>query len=195
MQEMALLMTADRMDPDEQEFTRLVRLAKGGDSRAFEVIVLRHERRVLTTAMHLLGGNREDARDAAQQVFLKLHRHLDRLNENLAFAGWLYRITVNVCRDIQRTRATRPTVPLEQAGEVAGASVSDESLVRSERSRMIHAALAALPEKERAAVVLRDLEGLTTREVARILGSSEGTVRSQISHARLKMRQHLRRSS
>jgi RNA polymerase sigma-70 factor (ECF subfamily) len=67
--------------------------------------------------------------------------------------------------------------------------------MRSEQSRMIHAALATLPEKERAAVVLRDLEGLTTREVARILGSSEGTVRSQICHARLKMRQYLRRSS
>jgi RNA polymerase sigma-70 factor, ECF subfamily len=195
MQELALLMTADRVDPDQQEFSRLVKLAKGGDSRAFEIIVLRHERRVLATAMHLLGGNREDARDAAQQVFLRLHRHLDRLNENLAFAGWLYRITVNVCRDIHRARAARPTVPLEQAGEVAGSAQSDEAIVRSEQSRIIYAALALLSEKERAAVVLRDLEGLTTREVARILGSTEGTVRSQISHARLKMRQHMRRSS
>jgi|SRR5579862_807826 len=195
MPELALMMAADRVDPDEQEFTRLVKLAKSGDSMAFEVIVLRHERRVLSTAMHLLGGNREDARDAAQQVFLRLHRHLGRLDENRAFAAWLYRVTVNVCRDIHRTRAARPTVPLDQAGEVAGASESDQSLVRSEQNRMIHAALAALPEKERAAVVLRDLEGLTTREVARILGSSEGTVRSQISHARLKMRKHMRRSS
>jgi RNA polymerase sigma-70 factor (ECF subfamily) len=195
MQELALLMTADRVDPDQKEFTRLVKLAKGGDNGAFEIIVLRHERRVLTTAMHLLDGNREDARDAAQQVFLRLHRHLDRLNENLAFAGWLYRITVNVCRDIHRSRAGRPTVSIEHAGEVAGSSQSDEALVRGEQSRMIHAALATLSEKERAAVVLRDLEGLTTREVARILGSTEGTVRSQISHARLKMRQHLRRSS
>ncbi len=189
------MMTADRVEPDEQEFTRLVKLAKSGDSGAFEVIVLRHERRVLSTAMHLLGGNREDARDAAQQVFLKLHRHLGRLDENLAFTAWLYRVTVNVCRDIHRARAARPTVPLDQAGEVAGCLESDEALVRSEQSRIIHAALATLPEKERAAIVLRDLEGLTTREVARILGSSEGTVRSQISHARLKMRQHLRRSS
>jgi len=195
MQELALVMAADRVDPNQDEFTRLVKLAKTGDTRAFEVIVLRHERRVLTTAMHLLGGNREDARDAAQQVFLRLHKNLDRLNENLAFAGWLYRITVNVCRDIQRSRAARPTVPLEQAGDVAGISKSDEAIVRSEQSRMIHAALATLSEKERAAVVLRDLEGLTTREVARILGSSEGTVRSQICHARLKMRQYLRRSS
>ena len=56
MQELALMMTADRVDPDEEEFTRLVKLAKGGDSRAFEVIVLRHERRVLSAAMHLLGS-------------------------------------------------------------------------------------------------------------------------------------------
>jgi RNA polymerase sigma-70 factor (ECF subfamily) len=195
MQELALIMAAGGVDPDEAEFVRLVKLAKGGDSGAFEVIVLRHERRVLSIAMHLLGGNREDARDAAQQVFLRLHRHLDRVNENLAFAGWLYRVTVNVCRDIHRARAARPTVPLEQAGDVAGASESDEALIRGEQSRIIHAALATLSEKERAAVVLRDLEGLSTREVARILGSSEGTVRSQISHARLKMRQHFRRSS
>ena len=102
---------------------------------------------------------------------------------------------MNVCRDIHRARAARPTVSIEHAGDVAGSSQSDEALVRGEQSRMIHTALATLSEKERAAVVLRDLEGLTTREVARILGSTEGTVRSQISHARLKMRQQLRRSS
>jgi len=85
------------------ESTGLLRDAKAGDRAAFEQVVLRHERRVLLTALRLL-GRWEDAQDAAQEVFVRLHRYLARFDETLELAPWLYRMTVNVCRDIGRKR-------------------------------------------------------------------------------------------
>lgn len=161
----------------------LLRDAKAGDRAAFEQVILRHERRVLLTALHLL-GRWEDAQDAAQEVFVRLHRYLDRFDDALDPAPWLYRMTVNVCRDIGRKRPVH--VELDPAA--ADPALGPERSARSaEERRILRAVLRKLPEKERAALVLRDLEGLQTSEVARILGSSEATVRSQVSSARLKI--------
>ncbi|HUJ23703.1 MAG TPA: sigma-70 family RNA polymerase sigma factor [Bryobacteraceae bacterium] len=193
MQELALTMAADCIDAQEPEFARLVKRAKAGDTAAFEAILVRYERQVLLTALRLLNRNLEDAKDAAQQVFLRLHRSLGQLDESRHFASWLYRITVNVCRDVQRARARRPTAPLEEAGEPAVSESVEETLRKREQMRMIYAALATLPERERAAIALRDLEGLETKEVARILGCSEVTVRSQISNGRVKIRNFVKR--
>ncbi len=143
--------------------------------------------------MRLLNGNLEDAKDAAQQVFMRLHRSLHQLDENRHFASWLYRITVNVCRDVLRARNRRPTISLEEAGDCAAAGGTEDAMRRNEQMRLIYAALATLSERERAAVVLRDLEGISTAEVARILRSSEVTVRSQISNARVKIRKFVDR--
>jgi len=178
-------MEAGGVDARDEELIRLVRQAKAGDTAAFEAILVRYQRQVLLTALRLLNRNLEDAKDAAQQVFLRLHRSLHQLDENRHFASWLYRITVNVCRDMLRAR--RPALSLEEAGEVAAAA-GEDTIQQDEQRRMIYAALATLPERERTAVVLRDLEGLTTSEVARIMGRSEVTVRSQISNARVKIR-------
>ena len=193
MQELALLMVSDCADAQEPEFARLVRQAKAGDAAAFEAILCQFERRVLLTAMRLLNGNLEDAKDAAQQVFLRLHWSLHQLDANRHFASWLYRITVNVCRDMLRVRARRPVVPLEEAGDRAMAGGTEDAMRRDEQMSLIYAALATLPERERAAIVLRDIEGISTSEVARILGSSEVTVRSQISNGRVKIRKFIDR--
>jgi len=193
MQELALLMVTDCADAQEPEFARLVRLAKAGDAAAFEAILCQFERRVVLTAMRLLNGDLEDAKDAAQQVFLRLHRSLHQLDADRHFASWLYRITVNVCRDMLRVRARRSVVSLEEAGSCTIAGGAEDAMRRDEQMRLIYAALAALSEHERAAIVLRDLEGFSTAEVARILQSSEGTVRSQISYARVKIRKFVDR--
>jgi len=190
MQELVLLMEAGGVDARDEELGRLVKQAKAGDMAAFEAILVRYQRQVLLTALRLLNRNLEDAKDAAQQVFLRLHRSLHQLDENRHFASWLYRITVNVCRDMLRAR--RPALSLEEAGEVAAAA-GEDTIQQNEQRRMIYAALATLPERERTAVVLRDLEGLTTSEVARIMGRSEVTVRSQISNARVKIRKFVTR--
>lgn len=188
MQTLALFMEGDCVYAPEPELARLVREAKAGDTAAFEAILRRYQRQVLMTALRLLSGNPEDAKDAAQQVFLRLHRSLDQLDESRNFASWLYRITINVCRDALRARARHPVLPLEDAGACSTPATVVDTMRRSEQMRLIHAALETLPERERAAIVLRDIEGLPTSEVARILQSSEVTVRSQISKARVKIR-------
>lgn len=161
----------------------LLRDAKAGDRVAFEQVILRHERRVLLTALHLL-GRWEDAQDAAQEVFVRLHRYLGRFDDALELAPWLYRMTVNVCRDLGRKRPAHAELDLNAADPACGPERSARS---AEERRILRAVLRKLPEKERAALVLRDLEGLPTSEVARILGSSEATVRSQVSSARLRI--------
>lgn len=173
----------------------LVVRARNGDAEAFEEIVIRFERQVLGIATRLL-GNSDDARDAAQEVFLRLYKYLRRFDEARELSPWLYRLTVNVCRDIGRNRRSASTLSFEQE-QAQGAldhltsrhDIEAEVRVAEERG-IINAALATLSEKERAAIVLRDIAGLETREVARILCSSESTVRSQISTARVKIKKY-----
>jgi len=167
--------------------------APGGelDERAtFEQLLVRHQRLVLATAWRLL-GNIEDAQDAAQDVFLRLHKYRDRWDESRELAPWLYRATVNVCQDLRRRRVE---FALEAADELSVAAQADETLDLETRKRLVREGLKTLPEKERAAVVLRDIEGLSTREVAEIMGSSEVTVRSQVCMARLKLKKYCDRA-
>jgi len=171
------------------EFARVLERAVAGDVSAFEHIVIRYERRVLTLAWRLL-GNSEDAQDASQEVFLRAFRFLHRFDSARPFEPWLVRLTVNVCRDIGRKRPANTVLDPEI---LPASSDPHAELSAEEQKRMLHAVLHELPEKERAAVVLRDIEGFSTAEAAEILGSSETTVRSQISTARLKIRKALKR--
>jgi len=173
------------------EAARLLRLAQSGDAAAFEALMRIYEVRVARTALRLLGA-RQDAQDAAQEVFLRLYQRISRIDSAGSLSGWLYRVTVNVSYDILRRRRGRNAVPLD-AGSLSAPSSAEEELSREQQRRLVAEALRTLPEKERAALALRDIEGLSTREVAGILGSSEATVRSQISTARLKIRKILRR--
>jgi len=184
MQPLALPLTAGMGGSDDR--ARTVAAAPAGDRAAFERLLRQHERLVLMTALRLL-GNLEDAQDAAQEVFLRLYRNLGKVEAAGNFAGWLYRVTVNVCHDHRRRRPR--AADLQEVAEVAaGLADPQQELTEAERRRALELSLRRLSEKERAALVLRDLEGLTTAEVARALGSSEATVRSQISKARVKVR-------
>jgi RNA polymerase sigma-70 factor, ECF subfamily len=179
--------------PRESETPGLVRRARAGDEAAFAVLVERHERMVLRTGKRLL-GQWHLAEDAAQETFLRLHRHLARVDESRELGPWLYRVVVNVCRDISRRQRFEQAMELSTAeaeSERDSPGVLDQALTRDEQRRMVQAALLTLPLKEREAIVLRDIEGLTTAEVAKILGSSEGTVRSQICTGRLKIKRYL----
>lgn len=187
-----------RMRGEERadQFAPLVARARAGDSLAFERIMLATEQRVVSVAWRLL-GNREDARDAAQEVYLRVFKYLDRFRAGEDFQGWLYRITVNVCHDIARKRRAGAVEQLDEldAGHEraafdhprGGADAESETL-RAQQLALVRRALATLPEKERAALVLRDLEGLSTEETARALGSRPVTVRSQVSTARSKIK-------
>jgi RNA polymerase sigma-70 factor (ECF subfamily) len=183
-------MTSTRWDEGHAVSTRdLVEEAKSGDKRAFEELVIRNERRVLMTALRIL-GNLEDARDAGQEVFLRLFKYLERFDETRSLGPWLYRMTVNVCRDIARQRPKWTGVEDEQLERLASSESKRDVSVPIDEKQIAVQGLKMLTEKERSALVLRDIEGLSTREVARILGSAEITVRSHISRARVKMKRY-----
>src|SRR5712691_3750560 len=132
---------------------------------------------------------RAAAGDTSQEIFLRVYKHLGRFKQDQDFFGWLYGITVNVCRDIAKKRQHHSdrfssfdagaderayAVPAEQED-------AEEAFMHAQQRELIGRAMATLPDKERASIVLRDIQGLTTDEVARILKSSSTTVRSQIS--------------
>ena len=160
----------------------------GDASDSFDRIVRLRETQVLRTAFRIL-GNWADAEDVAQETFLRLHRHGTNFADEAALGAWLYRVAVNLCFD--RTRAARSSAELP---ELRSRGISAESAVIQEQAKeRLMAALSELPAKERAAVVLREIEGLSTAEVAEILGSAEATVRSQISRALVRLRSMLGR--
>jgi|ERR1041384_20594 RNA polymerase sigma-70 factor (ECF subfamily) len=172
----------------------MIERAKAGDAAAFEEMIGCYQRKVITTSWRML-GNREDARDAAQEVFLRVYKYVGGFRADQDFGAWLYRIIVNVCRDQMRRRGRPEQFTSFEAEREFGsfdahASTEDveASAIRSQQQALIAQALDTLSKKERAAIVLRDLEGLTTEEVARVLGSSQTTVRSHISSARAKIK-------
>jgi RNA polymerase sigma-70 factor (ECF subfamily) len=169
-----------------EALTGVVEAARSGDLGAFDTLMRRHERLVLTTALQLL-GKMEDAQDASQEVFLRLYRNLGKLEGFQNLAGWLYRVTVNVCHDVRSRRPEETSV--EAAAELVSPGADpQQTATRNERQRVLEMSLRLLTGKERAALVLRDLEGLSTAEVAEILRTSQATVRSQIFQARIKIK-------
>ena len=190
MKALALLAMAAPVErPDDG--AGAIAAAKAGDLAAFESLMRQHERLVLGTAVRLL-GKLEDAQDASQEVFLRLYRNLGKIGAVENVTGWLYRVTVNVCHDMTRKRPAQ--VGVDEIPELVDTGADrQQSATRAERQHALQMSLRFLSEKERAAMVLRDLEGLSTGEVARVLGSSEATVRSQISKARIKVRGFMER--
>ena len=192
---MELLMSrapGDEPSPEAIEIELLVRRTLAGDTASFEQIVRRYERRVMTLSLRLLRGA-DEAQDAAQEVFLRAFKYMHRLDLGRPIEPWLMRITVNVCRDFGRRKQRRHHTFSEVPG--AETDAKDEKrdpfadVAWEQQRQMLWRALEGLPEKERMAVILRDVEGFSTAEVAEIQGSSEGTVRSQICRGRLRIKQ------
>jgi RNA polymerase sigma-70 factor (ECF subfamily) len=187
---------------DQTSLALLIKRAVNGDTAAFEQIMIHAQQRVMAVTWRML-GNEADARDASQEVFLRVYKYLKRFRQDQDFFAWLYGITVNVCRDFLKERQNHGHrfVPLSEGAEGAHFEITAdaESIVAQAQQReLIAKAIALLPFKERASIVLRDMEGCSTEEVAQIMKSSATTVRSQISSARKKIRAYcqkqLRRS-
>lgn len=188
----------DAPEGKEPYLVPLIERARRGDSTAFEEIMLFAERRVVGLAWRIL-GDREDARDAAQEVFLRAYKYLGTYREGQNFSGWLYRITVNVCRDIARKRAYKGrerfiTYEAELAeGLLESIPAPDDTesrAIEAQERVMVARALSSLTEKERSALVLRDMEGFSTEEVAEMMGTRAATVRSQIASGRTKIKRY-----
>jgi RNA polymerase sigma-70 factor (ECF subfamily) len=179
--------------PELSPASALAIRAREGDDRAFDQLMASTQDRIQALAWRLL-GNLDDARDATQETYLRVYRHLGRYRPDHDFEAWLYRIAVNVCRDFHRRRGAGAVRSFEEetaAGRIAeprSEADSEAMALQAQRRRLVLEALAALPHRQRAALVLHDLEGKTSRQVARILGSRPGTVRSQLAAARARLK-------
>ena len=165
--------------------------ARTGDVAAFERLLRMHERQVLGLAVRLT-GNLHDAQDVAQEVFIKLHRELRRFSDIAEIAPWLYRVTVNECFDVGRKakRSRLQSIKSEWATWPSAGPTPEEQVENDQDRKLLADAMRVLTERERAVIALRELEGLSTAEVAETLGSAESTVRVQIANARLKLRKY-----
>lgn len=171
----------------------LVNRCRRGDLGAFEELYRAHAGRLFSVACRML-GNRDDAEDILQEIFLSAHRKLDGFRGESALGTWLYRLATNHCLDYLRSRAARTgqvTDALDdepQATEQPGSRrLADQAVTRLDLER----ALTRLPEGCRAAFVLHDVQGLDHKEVADALGIAEGTSKSQVHKARLRLRAFL----
>lgn len=167
----------------------LVERCRRGDLGAFEEVYRSHSPR-LFALIHRMVGNAADAEDLLQEVFLAAHRKLEGFRGESALGTWLYRLATNQCLDYLRSRAAK-------TGQLTDA-IDDEPTLSDAGSRAIaertvakmdlERAVAQLPDGCRAAFLLHDVEGLEHREVAEALGIAEGTSKSQVHKARLKLR-------
>lgn len=154
----------------------------------FEEIVRQRETQILRVAYRIL-GNWADAEDIAQEALVRLHKHGLAFSNETAMATWLHRVTVNLSIDRIRSPRNR-NAQLFDFVAAAGPSPEDVAL-EDRRKLLLTAALSELPPRERAAIVLREIEGLSTADVARTMGSTETTVRSQISKGMTRLREIL----
>lgn len=168
---------------------RLAQAAARGDREAFGRLVLEHALAARRVAYAVL-GNWEDAEDVVQEAALAAWQAVDRYDPTRAFRPWFLRIVSNAALDQVRRRRVRRAEPLADTEPHRGPSpeaVADRAVLRGR----LNEALAALPERQRIAVVMFDLEGFSHAEVAAALGVPEGTVRSYVFHARRALRRAL----
>ncbi len=181
----AVLTNADGTTATPAMLLATIRAAKSGDQGAFEELMIATERRVSLLAWRIL-GDAEEVKDALQETFLRLYRHLKRYDETRDFFGWLARITINVCRDLEQSRRKRRIFTPIDASTVEGtpAGTGHGAGLRAD----LHRAIDTLPERERLVLILSDVEGMTSEEAAEVLGNTAATVRVQLSKARAKVR-------
>lgn len=174
--------------PAEGPLEQLARRIRAGEVEAFAELMTCTQARVLALAWRIL-GDRHLAEDAAQETYLRIFRSMNTFRMGERFEAWMVRIAVNVCHDLARKRGPLP-VPVEALAILEGNAApmgAEDSVLLDQRRALIHRALASLPQAERSALVLRDLEGHSTEAVARTLGVQPATIRSQVASARAKV--------
>jgi len=164
-------------------------LAQAGDREAFGELVRRYAGQARRIARAVL-SDPDDADDAAQDGFLAALRHIGRFDPSRPFGPWLLKIVSNAAADRRRRRRVRHAEPLAPHLATTGDS-PERAADLSGLGAALRAALAELPERQRTAVVLFDAEGYSHREIGEILGIPEGTVRSDVFHARRALRERL----
>ena len=175
----------------------LILQCRAGDQAAFGVLVKRYQQKAYGIALSML-RDADDAMDVTQEAFIKVHRYLDNFKGSSSFYTWLYRITVNLCIDHIRKNKKAPTVEYEdamdhdeaQGGELLPSTMDMDpgrNLDRRELREMIDRALETLSPTHRAVILMREVEGLSYREMAEVMEVSMGTIMSRLFHARRRM--------
>ena len=182
----------------EEELEIILRV-RAGDTDAFEALVLEHQNKVYSLALRMV-GNEEDARDMAQEAFIRAFNSLASFRGESKFSVWLYRLTSNICIDFLRGRAKRRTVSLnweDEDGEEGELEIPDERfspearLERTELRESVRRGLDSLSPEYREILLLREINGLSYDEISRALNLEEGTVKSRIFRARKKLSEFL----
>lgn len=179
----------------------LVRAAQRGDGQAFRRLVEKYQRRVFQLALGML-KDPDDAMDISQETFVRVHRYLPSFKGDSSFFTWTYRIAMNLCLDAQRRKGRAERVDVEQGDEAEVEAAMDppshalagpqRQALNEELKGKLTQALGELSENHRSILLLRELEGLSYEELAKVLGIRKGTVMSRLFHARLKMQNKLR---
>ncbi len=178
-------------DPDQE----LIQSIQRGDRLAFNQLVLKYRNRVMGVATRML-GDRGEAEDLAQDVFVKVYRALPDFQGASLFSTWLYRITANSCLNQRRRR--RPETQISDGADDPELTLSDPSsdphylLEQKELKIVLEKTIQSLPEEQRIVLILRDIEGLSYEAVAASLGLELGTVRSRLHRARLQIQASIR---
>ena len=172
----------------------------GGDLDSFNQLVLRWERPIYALAYRVI-GREEDARDVAQETFLRAFRALSGFKGQAKFSSWLYRITLNLCRDWIRRQRRAPTVqlaegvePTELAAEQGPVESIEDLVARRELSAVVEEAMALLPEEQRTAIVLKEYHGMTFQEIADLQGCPLSTVKTRLYQGLSVLRRHLEKN-
>jgi RNA polymerase sigma-70 factor, ECF subfamily len=180
----------------------LVERCKKGDHAAFRALVERYQGRVYSLAFGML-HERQDALDITQEVFIKVHRYLENFQGSASFYTWLYRITYNLCIDHLRRSGRMQTVdyddriqrePTEEIAEIHPSLVGGNPgkvLSRKELAGKIQEAIDELPPYHRGVIIMREIEGMSYKEMAEAMKVSKGTIMSRLHHARQKLQRAL----
>ncbi len=176
----------------------LVRAAQEGDPASFRELVTRYEGKVYRLASRMV-RDPQDAEDVLQETFINVYRHLDTFRGDSEFSTWIYRIATNA--SLMKLRSAKPTLSLDDASDTEAeefpreladwSGAPEEMLLNSEIRAEMDAALAQLPETLRSVFVLRDVQGLSIAETARVLDISVPNVKTRLHRARLALREEL----
>jgi RNA polymerase sigma-70 factor (ECF subfamily) len=190
----------DEIRPENTEYTELVRSAMAGDAGALEELLARSQSVVRRFSDTVCGG-KPDSEDAAQEALIKTYRYVQGLRDPESFRAWLYRTVKNACLLGRRKRAGEPShlesIETPDADDAVLLKVRDrgkspEELAENAKLReQLRDALMKLPQSHRVIVFLREMEGLSTREVAEVVGISEDNVKARLSRARARLRREL----
>ena len=175
----------------------LLERSKAGDVAAFEMLIEAYQKKIFNLAFRMM-GNYDDANDLAQEALIRIYKSISNFKEQSSLSTWIYRITTNVCLDEIRKKKNRKVLSLDEEIHVDDGDMQrqimsddplpDELMEKEELRQIIGSAIDSLPEDQKLVITLRDLQGLSYDEIARVLDCPSGTVKSRINRARFALK-------